>query len=49
MGSNGAARRWLNQPCGRLGNRVPIEMCSSEESARELLEHLRRYALECCA
>jgi 6-hydroxy-3-succinoylpyridine 3-monooxygenase len=49
MGSNGAARRWLNQPCKQLGNRVPIEMCTSEESARELLEHLRRYALERCA
>ena len=48
MGSNGAARRWLNQPCKQLGNRVPIEMCTSAESARELLEYLCRYALEHC-
>jgi 6-hydroxy-3-succinoylpyridine 3-monooxygenase len=47
-GSNGAARRWLNEPCKQLGNRVPIEMCSSQESARELLEYMRRYAIECC-
>ena len=47
-GSNGAARRWLNEPCKQLGNRVPIEMCSSQESARELLEYMRRYATECC-
>jgi 6-hydroxy-3-succinoylpyridine 3-monooxygenase len=46
-GSNGAARRWLNEPCKQLGNRVPIEMCSSQESARELLEYMRRYAIEC--
>jgi 6-hydroxy-3-succinoylpyridine 3-monooxygenase len=47
-GSNGAARRWLNEPCKQLGSRVPIEMCSSEESARELLEYMRRYAVQCC-
>ena len=46
-GSNGAARRWLNEPCRQLGNRVPIQMCSSQESARELLEYMRRYATEC--
>jgi 6-hydroxy-3-succinoylpyridine 3-monooxygenase len=48
-GSNGAARRWLNEPCKQLGNRVPIEMCSSQESARELLEYLRSCAIECFA
>ena len=47
-GSSGAARRWLNEPCRQLGNRVPIEMCSSQESARELLEYMMRYAIECC-
>jgi 6-hydroxy-3-succinoylpyridine 3-monooxygenase len=47
-GSNGAARRWLNEPCRPLGDRLPIEMCSSEESARELLEYLRRRGVECC-
>ena len=45
-GSNGAARRWLNEPCRQLGNRVPIEMCSSQESARELREYMRRCAGE---
>ncbi len=44
-GSNGAARRWLNEPCRAAGDRVPIEMCSSQESARELLEYLSRYAI----
>jgi 6-hydroxy-3-succinoylpyridine 3-monooxygenase len=44
-GSNGAARRWLNEPCKQLGGRVPIEMCSSQESALELLEYMRRYAV----
>jgi len=48
-GSNGAARRWLNEPCKQLGNRVPIEMCSSQESALEVLEYMRRYAMESCA
>jgi 6-hydroxy-3-succinoylpyridine 3-monooxygenase len=47
-GSGGAARRWLNEPCRQLGNRVPIEMCTSQESALELLEYMRRYADECC-
>jgi len=47
-GSNGAARRWLNEPCKQLGNRVPIEMCCSQEGARELLEYMRRYPTECC-
>ena len=42
-GSNGAARRWLNQPCKQLGDQVPIEMCSSPERARALAEYLRRY------
>jgi uncharacterized protein (DUF2384 family) len=46
-GSNGAARRWLNEPCKQLGNCEPIEMCSSQESARELLEYMRRYAVVC--
>lgn len=45
-GSSGAARKWLNEPCRHLGNRVPIEMCTSQESARELLEYMRRYAVD---
>jgi 6-hydroxy-3-succinoylpyridine 3-monooxygenase len=48
-GSNGAARKWLNEPCGHLGNRVPIEMCTSEESARELLDYMKKYAMVCYA
>lgn len=48
-GSSGAARKWLNEPCEHLGNRVPIEMCTSEESARELADYMNRYAVECCA
>ena len=47
-GSNGAARRWLNEPCKQLGDRVPIEMCTSQESARELQEYMKRYTVECC-
>jgi len=46
-GSNGAARKWLNEPCGPLGSRIPIEMCTSEESARELLDYMRRVDDEC--
>jgi 6-hydroxy-3-succinoylpyridine 3-monooxygenase len=48
-GSNGAARRWLNEPCRQLGDRLPIEMCSSQESAQELLAYMRRRGIECCA
>jgi len=44
-GSNGAARKWLNEPCAYLGNRVPIEMCTSEESARELVDYMRKYSM----
>jgi 6-hydroxy-3-succinoylpyridine 3-monooxygenase len=47
-GSNGAARRWLNEPCKHLGNRVPIDMCTSQESARELLDYMKKYAVEYC-
>jgi 6-hydroxy-3-succinoylpyridine 3-monooxygenase len=46
-GSDGAARKWLNQPCRFLGNRVPIEMCSSPDTTNELVEYMLRYALEC--
>jgi 6-hydroxy-3-succinoylpyridine 3-monooxygenase len=47
-GSDGAARKWLNQPCRFLGNRVQIDMCSSPEATDELVEYMLRYALECC-
>jgi len=48
-GSDGAARKWLNQPCRFLGNRVPMDMCSSSESTDELVDYMLRYALEFCA
>lgn len=43
-GSNGAARKWLNQPCEHLGNRIPIEMCTSPETADELFVYMKKYA-----
>ncbi len=47
-GSNGAALKWLNQPCKHLGDRVPIDMCTSQESARELLDYMKKYAVVYC-
>lgn len=47
-GSNGAARRWLNEPCKQLGYRIPIEMCSSQESALELRDYMERCTAEYC-
>jgi hypothetical protein len=43
-GSAGAARKWLNQPCSHLGNRIPIEMCEQDDTARKLREYMERYA-----
>jgi len=45
-GSNGAARRWLNEPCRQLGDRLPIEMCSSQESARELAAYMSKRGVD---
>jgi 6-hydroxy-3-succinoylpyridine 3-monooxygenase len=45
-GSNGAARKWLNQPCEYLQDRVPIEMCASTEAVEELLAYMKKYAVE---
>jgi 6-hydroxy-3-succinoylpyridine 3-monooxygenase len=45
-GSAGAARKWLNQPCSHLGNRIPIEMCEQDVTAQELREYMERYAQE---
>jgi uncharacterized protein (DUF2384 family) len=42
--SAGAARKWLNQPCAHLGNRVPIDMCSELETSQELRAYMDRYA-----
>jgi 6-hydroxy-3-succinoylpyridine 3-monooxygenase len=45
-GSEGAARKWLNQPCAYLAGRVPIEMCEAAEPAAELRAYMDRYASE---
>jgi len=44
--SAGAARKWLNQPCAHLGNRLPIAMCEQDDTAQELREYMARYAEE---
>ena len=44
----GTMRRWLSEPCRPLGDRIPIEMCSAEESALELMDYLRQQAIKCC-
>jgi 6-hydroxy-3-succinoylpyridine 3-monooxygenase len=44
--SQGAARKWLNQPCARLGGRIPITMCESTEEAAELRNYMDRYVRE---
>jgi len=46
--SAGAARKWLNQPCARLGGRIPVTMCESTEEAAELRNYMDQYALTCC-
>jgi 6-hydroxy-3-succinoylpyridine 3-monooxygenase len=45
-GSAGAARKWLNQPCSHLGNRIPIAMCEQDATAQELRQYMERYAQE---
>jgi 6-hydroxy-3-succinoylpyridine 3-monooxygenase len=45
-GSAGAAHKWLNQPCSRLGNRIPISMCEWEDTASELRTYMELYSLE---
>ena len=45
-GSAGAAYKWLNQPCARLGNRVPIAMCETDRTAGELRTYMDLYARE---
>lgn len=44
--SEGAARKWLNQPCAHLGGRIPITMCESDNQAAELRHYMDRYARE---
>ncbi|HEV7442531.1 MAG TPA: NYN domain-containing protein [Steroidobacteraceae bacterium] len=44
--SEGAARKWLNQPCVHLGGRIPITMCESTEEAVELRKYMDQYAKE---
>lgn len=45
-GSAGAARKWLNQPCSHLGNRIPISMCDTPEAVAELHAYMDQYARE---
>jgi 6-hydroxy-3-succinoylpyridine 3-monooxygenase len=44
--SSGAARKWLNTPCDRLGGRVPLEMAASDDGASELRAYMDAYAKE---
>lgn len=44
--SDGAARKWLNQPCAHLDGRIPITMCESGDQAAELRRYMDRYARE---
>jgi 6-hydroxy-3-succinoylpyridine 3-monooxygenase len=44
--SAGAARKWLNQPCSHLGNRIPIVMCETDDTAAELRDYMNKYADE---
>ena len=44
--SVGAARKWLNQPCAHLDDRIPIDMCAEDESSQELRAYMERYAKE---
>ena len=43
-GSAGAARKWLNQPCAHLGDRIPIAMCERDDTANELRQYMELYA-----
>ena len=42
--SNGAAWKWLNQPCSHLGDRVPIDMVGDDGEAAVLRAYMDRYA-----
>ncbi len=42
--SNGAAWKWLNQPCAHLGGRVPVDMVDEDSEAAELRAYMDRYA-----
>lgn len=44
--SQGAALKWLNQPCAHLGGRVPIKMTEAEAEATELRDYMLKYAQE---
>ena len=41
-----AARRWLNQPCSHLDDRIPIVMCEHDDTAGELRRYMDLYANE---
>lgn len=42
--SQGAALKWLHQPCEHLGGRIPIEMAEAEAGAQELRTYMDKYA-----
>jgi 6-hydroxy-3-succinoylpyridine 3-monooxygenase len=42
--SEGAAWKWLNQPCAHLDDRVPIDMVGNDDDAAVLRTYMDRYA-----
>jgi 6-hydroxy-3-succinoylpyridine 3-monooxygenase len=42
--SRGAALKWLNSAQAHLGNRIPVEMTSTDEGAAELRAYMEAYA-----
>lgn len=42
--SQGAALKWLNQPCEQLGGRVPMTMAENDAEADELRSYMDSYA-----
>lgn len=45
-GSKGSAMKWLNEPCERLGGRVPLQMILDDDELKELKEYMAAYARE---
>lgn len=45
-GGRGPAMKWLGQPCGRLGGRVPFDMLETETEASELAEYMAKWAAD---
>lgn len=44
--SKGSALKWLNEPCKRLGGRVPLQMILNDAELLELKEYMAAYARE---